>query len=294
MTCSIEPANDFSGTEPEFQAPLRITEGALERVLGHARGAAPEECMGLLASRSGDPSRVITRAVRLRAQASEVRAEADPQSIAEVVARLRRRAFILRGCWHSHGDGEVHHSKIDDTTMRRLLPAMADENFERPAPTHLAPTVIAPDEAWLPLEDGRAHIYSLIGPPIAGFDAHETARWASVTTRFHERSVTPRAVRRGGRLNLYGGTVLIALGVPDHATLRSQLVEASALRVATMFSLVVNIQGATYGEALTVRDIDGRTFTDMGPCAVEVLGRRSTTAVIGQESTSSNGRVSGD
>ena len=261
--------------EPRLQPAgpaLRITARAPAVAFGYARDAAPDECMGLLASRRGDRSGVVTHAVRLRAEASLARAEADPLGIAEVVVRLRRRGRIVRGIWHSHVEFAAHHSSVDDATMTRLLPGMADDNFTRPVPPSLAPAVTAPDEARLPLPDGTALRFSLVGPPIPGFDALETAHWASVTTRFRDTNGTPRAVVRGGRLDLIGGPVVLSLEVPVDARLISRIVDAAAVRTARMFSLVVNVHSETYCEALTVHDLDGRTFTEMGPCAVEVAG----------------------
>jgi hypothetical protein len=135
----------------------------------------------------------------------------------------------------------------------------------------VVPAVTAPDEAWLPRPDGTALAFTLVGPPIPGLDAHEKARWGSVTTRFRDRAVAPRAILKDGELHLFGGPVVLALGLPPDSTVSSRIVEASPLRVATMFSLVVNVRGETYCEALTVHDVDGRTFTEMDPCAIEVV-----------------------
>jgi proteasome lid subunit RPN8/RPN11 len=238
-----------------------------------ARNAAPDECMGLLASCRYERSGVITHAFLLKAEASLARAVADPQGIAEAVARLRQRGMVPRGFWHSHVDFSAHHSSVDDSTMTRLLPGMAEENFVRPASLYRVPTVTASDEALLPLPDGTALAFTLVGPPIPGLDAHEKARWGSVTTWFRHQAVSPQAIQRDGHLYLSGGPVVLAIGLPAEATLHSHVVEASPLRVATMFSLVVNVRGETYCEALTVHDVNGRTFTEMDPCAIEVVDR---------------------
>jgi proteasome lid subunit RPN8/RPN11 len=262
-------------TQPEPQ-PLRIPQRAFEQILAHARAAAPDECLGLLVSRAARRSRVITGAALLPADSSPAHACATPQAIAETVARLREHDLVIRGIFHSHGESGVHHSAIDDATMARLLPGMAEDNFERPAPPHLAPVVVAPDEARLPLADGTAQVFSLLGPPIDGLDAREAAAWSSITTRFLARSAAPHAVHRAGFLDLYGGQAVLSLGVPAHATVGCRLVDASAVRVATMYSLVVNSPGEAYAEALTVWEVAGRTFTEMGPCSVEIIADSGT------------------
>jgi hypothetical protein len=179
--------------------------------------------------------------------------------------------MIPRGYWHSHVEFLTHHSSVDDATMTRLLPGMADDNFICPAFRQMAPIVIGCDEAWLPLPDGTALVFTLVGPPIPALGAHEKAHWGAVTTRFLDHAAAPRAVQRNGHLYLAGGSVMLALGLPSDATLSSRLVEAAPVRVATMFSLVINLRGETFSEALTVRDVHGRTYTEMGPCAIEVV-----------------------
>jgi hypothetical protein len=244
------------------------------------------ECMGLLASHCNDRSGVVTHAFLLRAERFRARAVADPQGTAELVARLRKRGLICRGYWHSHVDFGVHHSRLDDSTMTRLLPGMAEDNFVRPRIRDMAPAVTAGDEAWLPMLDGTALAFALAGPPIPGLDAHEKAGWSSVTIRFRDRSASPMAVQTDGHLLLRAGTVELDLGLPAGSSLSSRTVEASPLRVATMYSLVVNVRGESHAEALTVHDIDGRSFTEMAPCAVEVVDPEAST-----EGSLGNGHV---
>jgi proteasome lid subunit RPN8/RPN11 len=285
----LKKPNPPAESSPRAAAPpLRILQQVLTMTCGHARDASPNECMGLLASRRGDRSGVVTHAFLLNAEACLARAVADPQGIAEVVARLRECAMNCRGFWHSHVGFSAHHSRVDDTTMERLLPGMAEENYIRPAFRHTAPAVTSSDEAMLPLADGTALAFTLVGPPIPGLDAHEKAGWSSVTTRFHDRSVVPRTILKNGLLHLCSGQVVLALGVPAGATLSSRVVEISPVRVATMYSLVVNVREETYAESLTVHDIDGRSFIEMGPCAIEVVDRpeaNGPTIGIGQSHT---------
>jgi hypothetical protein len=227
--------------------------------------------MGLLGSRKRDRSGVVTHAFRLRAEASLARAVADPEGIAKALAQLREQGMICCGFYHSHVGFSAYHSSVDDSTMTRLLPGMADDNFVRPGSPHTAPVVTAPDEAMLPLADGTTLAFTLSGPSIPVLDAHEKARWTSVATLFRDRGVHAQAIQKDERLFLCSGPVILALGLPPCATLSSRIVDASPLRVATMYSLVVNIRGETYCEALTLHDVKGRSFSEMGPCAIEVV-----------------------
>ncbi len=251
--------------------PFRVTRRVLTATCRHARSAAPNECIGLLASHKHDRSGIVTHVFRLRAEASLTRAVADPQGIAKVVAQSREQEMSCRGFYHSHVKLSAHHSSIDDSTMTRLLPGMAEDNFVRPGFSHRAPTVTAPDEAMLPLVDGTSRTFTLSGPPIPGLNAYEKAQWTSVSTLFRDRKVQPKAIQEDDRLFLCSGPIVLALGLPPGATVSSRIVDASPLRVATMFSLVVNIRGEIYCEALTVHDVNGRSFIEMGPCAVDVV-----------------------
>lgn len=260
--------------QPHTPAPrLVVTRRLVVAIRSHARNAAPNECVGLLASRPDNRSSVVTHAVLLEAITAPARAVADPRGIARVVARLRARGLIPRGFWHSHGNFPVHHSSEDDATMTRLLPGMAEHNFERPVPPHLAPAVTAPDEAWLPLPDGTALAFTLVGPPIPELDAHIKSQWESITIRYRGQGVAPWVAQRGGRLLLHGGGVVLVLGLPPAAMLSSRLVEASPVRVATMYSLVTNIRGELYAEALTVHDVNGRSLTELAPCTIDIVQR---------------------
>ena len=110
---------------------LTIEQPILDGILSAAAEAGSRECMGLLASGMGKRSR-ITGACRLPAQASGSQAEADPLAIRQAVEMFRKRRQRPVGLWHSHGSHGVFHSTVDDQTVMRLLPAMAEWNFESP------------------------------------------------------------------------------------------------------------------------------------------------------------------
>src|SRR5262249_12879708 len=74
-----------------------------------------------------------------------------------------------------------------------------------------------------------------------------------------------------GHLRLNGGGVVITLGLPEGATLTSRIIDLSPVRIACLYSLVVNRHRETYAEVLTVYDLDGQSFTEQHPCAVEIL-----------------------
>src|SRR4051794_36587486 len=100
----------------------------MKRINRHARAVAPRECLGLLAAKRGAAPGLATITCLLPARASESHAEATPLDLARAAAALRGRGLKPVGLWHSHGDFGVHHSPIDDATVARLLPAMAEVN----------------------------------------------------------------------------------------------------------------------------------------------------------------------
>src|SRR5438552_868164 len=128
---------------------LIIDRGLLKKIVRTARRVAPNECMGLLARRRTGQRGRVTAGILLPAQATPAEAQAAPLDIALAAAGLMDRGLVPVGIWHSHGDGGVHHSQQDDETISRILPAMAEENYERPGPQTPVPCVTAPDEAEL-------------------------------------------------------------------------------------------------------------------------------------------------
>jgi proteasome lid subunit RPN8/RPN11 len=253
---------------------LQIDRVLFKRIVRCAKRFAPDECMGLLARRSRDRSGRVTAGCLLPAVATPGQAEAAPLDISSAVARLAHRGLVPVGIWHSHGNGGVHHSEQDDTTIARVLPAMALENYRRPVTWPLVPFVAAPDEAQLPLPDGTTLQFSLVGPPLPGTDGRERMEWCSITTRFREPARVPRAVMGTGCLHLAGGPVVLSLGLPPRCTVESQIVDRAPLRSARLYSLVVNAAGEAYAVALAIHDLDGESVIQQGHCAIETVHER--------------------
>lgn len=250
---------------------LIISKQLFDRIVRHAKRSAPDECMGLLARRSQGHPGLVTAACLLPAVATPSKAEASPIDIRSAVVGLMGRGLVPFGLWHSHGGGGVHHSTVDDETTLRLLPAMAEMNFERPCTMPLVPCVTAPDEADLPLPDGTTLHFTLLGRALPGLDARERIAWSSISARFRDEKARPRAVHGNGRLHLIGGPVVLSLGLPYGSTLESRVVDRAPVRSARLFSLVVNTDGEAYTEVLVMHDIEGRPIIGKQTCALEIV-----------------------
>jgi proteasome lid subunit RPN8/RPN11 len=267
-----------------MMTPNLIVCGALfDKIIGRAQRSSPNECIGLLARRPVDAWDMATAICQLPAAATPDFARAAPIDISLAVHKLRKRGLVPSGIWHSHGEGSVHHSLQDDETIARILPAMAEDNYQRPtdATAVFAPIVTAPDEAELPLPDGTMRHFTLLGPLLPGLDGRQRIAWKSIATRFRERPVLPRAVFKMGFLHLAGGQVVLSLGLPEGSTVESQVVDRAPLRTAHLYSLVVNAKGETHLEVLTIHDIEGRSFVQQKSSAVEVLPESSSRTIAG-------------
>jgi hypothetical protein len=71
-------------------------------------------------------------------------------------------------------------------------------------------------------------------------------------------------------IELVGQRSTLELGVPDMATAQIAVQEAPHRR-ATMHSVVVNAQGDTFVECVTVFDINGRNFIDRQVVEIETV-----------------------
>lgn len=248
---------------------LTITRQLIDRIRSAALAAGANECMGLLASPLG--SGAVTEMCLLPATASVAHAEAAPAAIKQCAEELLARRLVPRGIWHSHAHGAVFHSQTDQSTMHRLLPAMAAWNFERPRVSLLAPTITAPDTAVLPIVDGRILTFSLLGAPIPGMEAHERTAWAGITISFGEAQPEPRAIFAATHLQLEGGGVVATLGIPDGTSVTSRKEDSVPLSIARVYSLVVNRWGAACAECLMIYEIDGHSLTQQQPCPIEII-----------------------
>jgi hypothetical protein len=130
------------------------------------------------------------------------------------------------------------------------------------------------DEAVVPLDDGRWMRFSLVGPSDG---AHERMAWTRMEVAFASAQVPPRAIYEGSILRLVGGPMELRLGVPDEAMLISTIEDCSALRVARLYSLVVNRQGEQYAEALIVHEVETKQHFTKQACAISVVGNIDAT-----------------
>jgi proteasome lid subunit RPN8/RPN11 len=251
--------------------PLEIVGDVIDEILNHAREARADEVMGLLASKIGTDSGVVTAACLLPATATPSRAEAAPPAIQQAAERLRANGLRPVGLWHSHGSHAVFHSPTDDETVSRQLPAMAPWSFERARPRLLAPVVTSADEAVLPFDDGQALRFILLGSEVPGIEAHQRARWGSVAMAFGSATKAPCAVQGADFLRLDGGGVRITLGVPPGTSLTSRIEAIAPLRIAHLYSLVVNNRGDRYAEAMTILEFDDQTVMQKGPCEIVIV-----------------------
>lgn len=259
---------------------MRIKKPVIDRIHKWARDADRDECMGLLAAPpTGDPF-LITSACLLPAEATGSHAVADPVAIKRAVVKMASRVLIPLGMWHSHGFHEVFHSATDDGTAERLLPALAESAFRRPRPPWSVPVATGPDSALLPLPDGQALSFVLLGPPVPDVDGYEPAVWSQIVTTFRKPRKVPRAFQEGAQLHLEAGMTRLSLGVPSGASVLSGRKDIAIVRTATLFSLVVNARGDGYAETMIVREVDGQSWLDRKSCAIEVLEDASSLLAV--------------
>lgn len=247
---------------------LKVTDQLMDRIREAAARAGANEFMGLLASRAGSP--VVAEMYALDADPSPTHAVAMPLEIATRLRRLKDSGLVPRGLVHGHGRGGVFHSETDIATTSRLLPALAHPSFEAPAWMARPPTVSAPDEATLTMPDGQVLTFSLVGPEIPGADATEASEWTRVETSFGPAWQVPQVTLDGAHLYLAAGRVSLRLGIPEGARLVCSG-NAAPVRVARVWSLVVNLYGELYAECLVVYDLVGHCLTERRRCEVEIV-----------------------
>jgi hypothetical protein len=152
----------------------------------------------------------------------------------------------------------------------KLLPGMAEWNLQRPESVHKYPVVTASDEAALPLNDGRWLRVLLVGPQVPGLDATERVRWSSIDVSFNSHKSRARAILNGSFMKLQSGEICLTLGVPEEATVQSLVEDHATIRIARIFSLVVNRRGEKYAEVLTIHDVEGESSMFKQECEIEI------------------------
>lgn len=255
------------------ETTLSITKGAHEFLRRLAQENKATEFVGLL-SRNGDASGPVDGVYLLPAEASGSHATATATAILQAVDDLRSNRRHPIGLVHSHGRHRCFHSGTDEATIARSLPAMAQPlPCDTPAIAQ-TPQVVAPDEAILPLGEGRLMRFSLIGPTVGGgIEATYRAAWAYVETTTDGQAKPPRASFPAEReLLLEAGQVTLKLGLPPGTSVTQQVLEPG-LRQGIAYSVVVNDRGETFAEALLVCDFAGESLTKKVPCKLEVVGQ---------------------
>jgi len=251
---------------------VRIHSQVLRELHSTARAHGSDECMGLLI---GDPGeQAIAGAYLLEAESSPGHAEAEPITLKRAAAEIRAGGQIVRGIFHSHGKHPVFHSATDHATVARILPALAETNFERSG-TRPTPWLAGPGHAVLPLADGRVRTYALSAPPDSLDPAPD---WTHV--RFERRETEKNtAVHTAESLVLAAGGLALTLGLPDGATLSAVVSDPATARLARLFSVVVNCSGDFEAMCLIVAEVGAESFEKLLPC--EILAVEGDTEASG-------------
>lgn len=248
---------------------LPIERTTLDSVFRAAKRAGPREVMGLLAN---DPRRgtAINFAAIIPAQASFSHAEAEPIHFRQAIDRLHAQQLRIRGLWHSHGNLRPYHSVTDDELVARLMPALAEQTWERPPHASAAPTITGPDTAQIPLPDGRTLQVELHGPAVPDLPGTcERAQWTNPTWRFDAQLQKPELLQVGDHLALRASGVELLVGIAGGCSVQTAVVDRAAYRFARLYSLVVNRRRETYAEVITVHERSGETQLVQEICALD-------------------------
>ena len=248
---------------------MKLETPILKWIHAQARQAAPLECMGLL----GGNDSVITHAILLPAVAGPAHAVASPRALMDGVQRLTAEKALPCGIWHSHASFAPFHSGTDDETIARLLPALAARRWRALEPADDI-RFHGGNTATVPLDDGSCLSVSLTGAPVPGCEgAFELASWAplaletdaaaagAATVCVSAEDVVIRQAKAVARLRYPLGCAIAVTRRPGVAPCR-----------ATLFSLVVNANGETFGEEVRLTQFGGELFTRRQRSPVETVG----------------------
>src|ERR671914_2086981 len=89
---------------------MRIARALLDEVIAHARAEAPNECVGLIASRDGEAV-AVPRATN--AAASPLRYEIDGMEQYRIQTAIEDAGLDLGAIYHSHTRSEPYPSQTD-------------------------------------------------------------------------------------------------------------------------------------------------------------------------------------
>jgi hypothetical protein len=120
--------------------------------------------------------------------------------------------------------------------------------------------------------DGRLDRFTLEGSAVPGSETRRAVTWIARTApEFRDWLATPKATLEDGRLRLEGGTCAITLDVPAGASVVVECEDRSVVRVAWLYSLVVNARGDSFAECLEVSDTPRGTREEMLACTIETF-----------------------
>jgi len=243
--------------------PLTIHFDVLRAIKYAAVQHKPCECVGLLTSAPGEVP--VTGAYLLDARETPASAEAAPLALKKAADDIRRRSQIPRGMFHSHSNFQVFHSGTDTETIHRLLPAMAEPNFVRVAEIQ-TPWVESPNQAVVPVPDGQVMVIRL-EPRDSSSAAFQAPSWRG--TRYVAADAKETGARlRADHIELVSGGMALILDLPEGCSISSRLEDHALVRIARLFSLVVNNAGDIEAKCLVMAEAGGETFFRLDPCEV--------------------------
>jgi proteasome lid subunit RPN8/RPN11 len=94
---------------------IAVAKRLLEEIRAHGRDTYPEECVGALLGRKGDPARVVAieRMENIRAEERGRRYEISPKDYLRVEGLASGKSLALLGFYHSHPDHPAAPSAYD-------------------------------------------------------------------------------------------------------------------------------------------------------------------------------------
>jgi proteasome lid subunit RPN8/RPN11 len=94
---------------------IRIARAQLEAIRAHGREAYPEECVGALLGRKGEPASVlhVERMENIRTEERARRYEISPKDYIRVEELAAEKTLALLGFYHSHPDHPAAPSAYD-------------------------------------------------------------------------------------------------------------------------------------------------------------------------------------
>lgn len=93
---------------------IAVTKDLLEEIRAHGRDTYPDECVGALLGRKGNPARVVAleRMENIRTERAR-RYEISPQDYLRVERLASEKSLALLGFYHSHPDHPAAPSAYD-------------------------------------------------------------------------------------------------------------------------------------------------------------------------------------